>query len=42
MLNDNQLIAVHLVAQGKTRKFISQHLNVAEETISRWKKNQNL
>ena len=38
MLNDNQLIAVHLVAQGKTRKFISQHLNVAEETISRWRK----
>ena len=38
MLNNNQLIAVQLVAQGKTVKFISQHLNVAEETISRWRK----
>ena len=38
MLNNNQLIAVQLVAQGKTGKFISEHLNVAEETISRWRK----
>ena len=38
MLNNNQLIAVQLVAQGKTGKFISQHLNFAEETISRWRK----
>ena len=38
MLNNNQLIAVQLVAQGKTGKFISQHLNIAEETISRWRK----
>ena len=38
MLNNNQLIAVQLVAQGKTGKFISGHLNVAEETISRWRK----
>ena len=38
MLNNNQLIAVQLVAQGKTGKFISQHLNVAQETISRWRK----
>ncbi len=38
MLNNNQLIAVQLVAEGKTGKFISQHLNVAEETISRWRK----
>ena len=38
MLNNNQLIAVQLVAQGKKGKFISQHLNVAEETISRWRK----
>ena len=37
-LNENQLIAVQLVAQGKTGKFISEHLNVAEETISRWRK----
>ena len=38
MLNNNQLIAIQLVAQGKTGKFISGHLNVAEETISRWRK----
>ena len=38
MLNNNQLIAVQLIAQGKTGKFISEHLNVAEETISRWRK----
>ena len=38
MLNNNQQIAVQLVAQGKTGKFISQHLKVAEETISRWRK----
>ena len=37
MLNNNQKIAVHFVAQGKTGKFISEYLNVAEETISRWK-----
>ena len=34
MLNNNQLIAVQLVAQGETGKFISEHLNFAEETIS--------
>ena len=38
MLNNNQLIAIQLVAQGKTGKFISEHLNVAQETISRWRK----
>ena len=38
MLNNNQLIAVQLIAQGKTGKFISEHLNVAEETISQWRK----
>ena len=38
MLNNNQLIAVQLVAQGKTGKFILEHLNVAQETISRWRK----
>ena len=38
MLNNYQLIAVQLVARGKTGKLISKQLNVAEETISRWKK----
>ena len=37
MLNNNQLIAVQLLAKGQTGKFISEYLNVAEETISRWK-----
>ena len=39
MLNNNQKIAAHLIAQGKTGKFISENLNVAEETISRWRQN---
>ncbi len=39
MLNNNQLIAVHLIARQKTGKFIFQLLNVAQETISRWRKN---
>ena len=38
MLNNNQLIAVQLAAQGQTGKFISEYLNVAEETISCWRK----
>ena len=37
MLNNNQLIAVQLVGK-KTGKFISQHLNVVQKTISRWRK----
>ena len=37
MLNSNQLIAVQLIAQGKTGKFISKHLNVEKETISHWR-----
>ena len=38
MLNNNQLIAVQLEDLGKTGKLISKQLNVAEETISRWRK----
>ena len=37
-LNENQLLAVQLVAQGRSGKEIAQELSVAEETISRWKK----
>src|SRR6056300_114319 len=37
-LNENQLIAVQLVAQGRSGKEIAQELSVTEETISRWKK----
>ena len=37
-LNENQLLATHLVAIGKSGKQIAGELSVAEETISRWKK----
>jgi transposase len=37
-LNNNQILAAHLVAQGKTGREISKKLSVTEETISRWKK----
>ena len=42
MLNNNQLIAVQLVAQGKTGKFISGHLilpeilNIFKDLPSHW------
>ena len=41
MLNNNHLIAVQLVDQGKTGKFISEYLNVEQETVSQWRKNLN-
>ena len=37
-LNENQILAVQLVAQGKSGKEIAKKLSVTEETISRWKK----
>ena len=37
-LNESQLIAVQLVAQGRSGKMIAKELSVTEETISRWKK----
>ena len=37
-LNENQLLAVQLVAQGRSGKEIAKQLSVTEETISRWKK----
>lgn len=37
-LNENQLLAVQLVAQGRSGKEIAKELSVTEETISRWKK----
>ena len=37
-LNENQLLAVPLVAQGRSGKEIAKELSVTEETISRWKK----
>ena len=38
MLNNNHLIAVQLVAQGKTGKFFSEYINVGQKTISRCRK----
>ena len=37
-LNENQLLAIPLVAQGVSGKDIANKLNVAKETISRWRK----
>lgn len=37
-LNENQFLAVQLVAQGRSGKEIAQELSVTEETVSRWKK----
>ena len=40
-LNENQLLATHLVAIGKSGKQIAGELSVAEETVSRWKQLPN-
>ena len=37
-LKENQIIATQKVALGLTNRQIAKELNVAEETISRWKK----
>ena len=37
-LNENQLIAVHLIASGVKASAIANQLNIREETLSRWKK----
>ena len=37
-LKENQIIATQKVAMGLTNRQIAKELNVAEETISRWKK----
>ena len=37
-LNENQLIAVHLLASGVKASVIANQLNIREETLSRWKK----
>ena len=38
-LNENQLIAVHLVACGVKAALISKQLGIREETLSRWRQN---
>jgi len=37
-LNQNQLLAIPLVAQGVSGKDIASKLKVTKETVSRWKK----
>ena len=37
MLNNNQLIAVHLIASGVKASIIANQINMREETLSRWK-----
>ena len=38
-LNENQLIAVHLIASGVKSSIIANQLNIREKTLSRWKQN---
>ena len=36
-LNENQLIAVHLIASGFKASNVSKKLGIREETLSRWR-----
>ena len=36
-LNENQLIAVHLIASGVKASVIANKLNIREDTLSRWR-----
>jgi len=38
-LNENQLIAVHLIASGVKASIIAKQLGIREETLSRWRQN---
>ena len=38
-LNENQLIAVHLIAFGVKASVIAKQLDIREETLSRWRQN---
>ena len=35
--NENQLIAIHLIASGVKASIIANQLNIREETLSRWR-----
>ena len=37
MLNNNQLIAIHLIASGVKASIIANQLDIREETLSRWR-----
>ena len=36
-LNENQLIAVHMIASGVKASIIAKQLGIREETLSRWR-----
>ena len=36
-LNENQLIAVHLLASGVKASIVANQLGIREETLSRWR-----
>ena len=38
-LNDNQVMAIHLIASGQKSCEIAKQLNIRPETLSRWKQN---
>ena len=39
-LNENQLIAIHLIASGVKASLIAKQLGIREETLSRWKQEE--
>ena len=39
-LNENQLIAVHLIASGRKSCEVAEQLNIRSETLSRWRKDK--
>ena len=36
-LNENQLIAIHLLASGVKASIIAKQIGIREETLSRWR-----
>ena len=40
-LNENQLVAVHLIASGVKASVIAKQLGIREETLSRWRQIDN-
>ena len=38
-LNENQRIAIHLIATGVKASLISEQLGIRQETLSRWRQN---
>ena len=39
-LNENQLIAVHLIASGRKSCEVAEQLNIRSETLSRWRQDE--